>query len=85
MIDTSTSSSSTMGDRWTELGMDRHREDSRGSVANISSLRVSSSGSTISEKRSAVNVSVLRCPFRCVPNIHGCLSLDKDVAYIRAA
>jgi len=47
-IDTSTSSSSTMGDRWFELGMDRYREDSRGSVANMSSLRVSSRGSTIS-------------------------------------
>lgn len=38
-----------MGDRWLELGMDREREDNRCSVANISSLRVSSRGSTTSE------------------------------------
>jgi hypothetical protein len=48
VIDTSTSSSSTTGDRWFELGMDRYREDRRGSVANMSSLRVSSRGSAIS-------------------------------------
>ena len=48
MIDTSTSSSSTIGDRWIEFGMDKYKEDSKGSVAKISSLRVSSRGSTIS-------------------------------------
>lgn len=51
VIDTSTSSSSTIGDRWFELGMDRYREDNKGSVANMNSLRVSSRGSAISGSR----------------------------------
>lgn len=46
---TSTSSSSTRGEYCNEPGMDSCREDRTGSVANMSSFRVSSSGSTISK------------------------------------
>lgn len=49
---TSTSSSSTRGENRLDPGIDSSREESRGSVANINSLLVSSKGSTISgEKR----------------------------------
>lgn len=47
-IPTSTSSSSTSGEYWKEFGIERYNDDSRGSVAKTSSLRVSSNGSTIS-------------------------------------
>ena len=47
---TSISSSSTRGEYLEEPGIDNCSEESIGSVANISSVRVSSRGSTISLK-----------------------------------
>ena len=53
---TSISSSSTRGEYLEEPGIDSCNEESIGSVANISSVRVSSRGSTISFEVSRVNI-----------------------------
>ena len=57
---TSISSSSTRGECLEEPGIDNCNEESIGSVANISSVRVSSRGSTISFEVSRVNIWSIR-------------------------